>query len=641
MQVLKQSTVVTLKIGPFLDETDGKTAETGLTISQADVRLSKNGGNIAQKNDATACTHDELGVYNCPVNATDTGTLGRLQLWVHESGALPVFHEYMIVSANVWDSLYGSDKLQVDVREKGDANMGLTTQEKADVDAEADEALTTYDPPTRAEATADKDALLADHTVIKQKAAGSYDRETDSLEAIRDRGDAAWVTGGGGSIDEILNIQPLIPFAIDLANTATVRIGLGLTNMVDDLPSTAEITPGTITIDRKPIGGTSWTNIVNAAACSEAAGLVYYDEVFDSGSGYAAGDTIRITFKSQKITVAANDYEITGSDGWIFHTYIREAMRGTDSGATASALSTHDGKLDLVKTEADKIAAGALGTPITDSLADQVMNKDGSKTFDKGTDSLEAIRDRGDAAWVTGTTINDILNIQALVPNAIDLANTATVRIGLGLTNMIDDLPTTAEITPGTITIDRKAVGGTSWTNVVNATACSEVAGVIYYDEVFDSGSGYAAGDTIRITFKNQKITVDANDYEITGSDGWIFHTFIREAMRGTDSAATASALNTHDGKLGAFSGSGGDEVKTQLSRILSSALLHDIYTEVIYATSQDDTRKVAIGEIDRVNFKVKDKDASDWSSPIYQGTVYAWYKNLGESIPYKYGPSS
>ena len=50
MLYLKADTAVTLKIGPFLDDSDGKTAETGLTIAQADVRLSKNGGDIAQKN---------------------------------------------------------------------------------------------------------------------------------------------------------------------------------------------------------------------------------------------------------------------------------------------------------------------------------------------------------------------------------------------------------------------------------------------------------------------------------------------------------------------------------------------------------------------------------------------------------------
>lgn len=99
--------------------------------------------------------------------------------------------------------------------------------------------------------------------------------------------------------------------------------------------------------------------------------------------------------------------------------------------------------------------------------------------------------------------------------------------MGMGLANALDDLPSTAEIDPGTITIDRMALGGSSWSNVVNAAACSEVAGVIYYDEVFDATTGYRAGDSLRITFKSQKITVDANDYEIVGTDGWSFYTCI------------------------------------------------------------------------------------------------------------------
>lgn len=115
---LKQSTAATVKIGPFLDDTDGKTAETALTISQADVRLSKNGGNMAQKNESSSCTHDELGYYDCAIDTTDTNTLGRLQLMVTESGALPVWHEFMVLPANVYDSLVGgSDYLQADAVE--------------------------------------------------------------------------------------------------------------------------------------------------------------------------------------------------------------------------------------------------------------------------------------------------------------------------------------------------------------------------------------------------------------------------------------------------------------------------------------------------------------------------------------------
>jgi len=133
MLFLRQSTAVTVKIGPFLDDTDGKTAETGLTIAQADVRLSKNGGDIAQKNDATSCTHDELGIYNCPLNATDTDTLGRLQLWVHKSGALPVWHEYMVIPANVYDSLFSTDKLQVDITQVAGNAVSGVNDFKADV----------------------------------------------------------------------------------------------------------------------------------------------------------------------------------------------------------------------------------------------------------------------------------------------------------------------------------------------------------------------------------------------------------------------------------------------------------------------------------------------------------------------------
>jgi len=118
MQWLKQSTSITVRFGPFLDETDAKTAETGLTISQADIRLSKNGGDFAQTNDAGGATHDENGWYYLTLDATDTATLGRLNVAVHESGALPCWTEYMILPANVYDSLVsGSDYLKVDLVE--------------------------------------------------------------------------------------------------------------------------------------------------------------------------------------------------------------------------------------------------------------------------------------------------------------------------------------------------------------------------------------------------------------------------------------------------------------------------------------------------------------------------------------------
>jgi hypothetical protein len=117
---LKQSTAATIILGPFVDSTDGVTAETSLTISQADVRLSKNGAAFAQKNESSAASHMENGNYSCALNTTDTGTLGRLRVAVNESGALPVWADFMVLPANVFDSLFGSDRLQVHVAEMTD-----------------------------------------------------------------------------------------------------------------------------------------------------------------------------------------------------------------------------------------------------------------------------------------------------------------------------------------------------------------------------------------------------------------------------------------------------------------------------------------------------------------------------------------
>jgi len=141
---LKQSMAATIKLGPFLDSVDGVTAETSLTISQADIRLSKNGGANAQTNNAAGATHDELGEYSVPLDTTDTNTLGRLKISVHKSGALPVWQDVMVVPAQVWDSLFGADKLQVHADEitAGLITAAAIATNAFDADAVAADAVT-------------------------------------------------------------------------------------------------------------------------------------------------------------------------------------------------------------------------------------------------------------------------------------------------------------------------------------------------------------------------------------------------------------------------------------------------------------------------------------------------------------------
>jgi hypothetical protein len=143
MQFLKADTATTIRIGPFVDDTDGKTAETGLTLSQADVRLSKNGAAAAQKNDATSATHDEAGYYRIPLDTTDTNTEGSLDVCVSETGALPVIAKFTVLPAAVYDSLIaGTDTLTADITQvTGSAVSGVA-------DFRAD--LTTLNDPTAA-----------------------------------------------------------------------------------------------------------------------------------------------------------------------------------------------------------------------------------------------------------------------------------------------------------------------------------------------------------------------------------------------------------------------------------------------------------------------------------------------------------
>jgi len=108
MNILKQSTVISVKLGPFLDDTNGTSAETGLTIPQSAVRLTKNGGDFAQKNSGTSAAHDEFGWYDVPLNGTDTNTVGRLGIAIHGTGALPVWKDFQVVEEDTYEFLFAS-----------------------------------------------------------------------------------------------------------------------------------------------------------------------------------------------------------------------------------------------------------------------------------------------------------------------------------------------------------------------------------------------------------------------------------------------------------------------------------------------------------------------------------------------------
>ena len=124
-QILRQSTAVDVLIGPFLDITDGVTAETGETPA---IKLSKNGQTLGAKNDATVPVHDADGYHNCELDATDTDTIGTLVLTsVGTATALPIRHEFQIIHATPYDSIYGSTPTMLTSLDVGQLYEGAVT----------------------------------------------------------------------------------------------------------------------------------------------------------------------------------------------------------------------------------------------------------------------------------------------------------------------------------------------------------------------------------------------------------------------------------------------------------------------------------------------------------------------------------
>jgi hypothetical protein len=114
---LKQSTASQeILLGRFVDSTDGNTAETGLTIANTDIKIWKEGATTLADKNSGGATHISGGMYYAVLDATDTNTLGNLEVHVQVAGALSVARRFTVLSALVYDSLIdGSDNLQVDM----------------------------------------------------------------------------------------------------------------------------------------------------------------------------------------------------------------------------------------------------------------------------------------------------------------------------------------------------------------------------------------------------------------------------------------------------------------------------------------------------------------------------------------------
>jgi len=112
MQILRQSTEIEVRVGPFMDATDGVTPETGVTLGAADqAELLKTNG--AATVDISGATWGQVtgcnGWYDLTLTDSHTDTVGLLTVVVQDADVcLPVFMHFMVIEEAVFDALFAA-----------------------------------------------------------------------------------------------------------------------------------------------------------------------------------------------------------------------------------------------------------------------------------------------------------------------------------------------------------------------------------------------------------------------------------------------------------------------------------------------------------------------------------------------------
>lgn len=108
MYLRKSTASQEILLGPFVDSSDGDTAETGLTIANTDIKIFKHGATTLADKNSGGATHISGGLYHATLDATDTDTVGMLVVYVKVAGALYVRIPFDVIEEAVYDRLFAA-----------------------------------------------------------------------------------------------------------------------------------------------------------------------------------------------------------------------------------------------------------------------------------------------------------------------------------------------------------------------------------------------------------------------------------------------------------------------------------------------------------------------------------------------------
>jgi hypothetical protein len=536
---LRQSTSVDVPLGPFLDDTDGKTAETGLTITQPDVRLKKNAGNWAQKAAAQTLTHEENGWYEVTLDATDTNTLGVLVVAVHESGALPVWREFLVVPSQVWDSYLATDLLQVDVTQwlgsapnalvsgRVDASAGAIASGAITATAIAADAITAakiadgaIDAATFAAGAIDAAAIatdaiganeLADGAITAATfAAGAIDATAIATDAITAAKIAADAITAAKIADGAIDAATFAAGAIDA--TAIAANAITSSELADGAITAAKIADGAI--DRATFAAdTGLQSIRSNTAQAGAAGTITLDASASATDDFYNDALVYLTGGTGAGQVRlVSDY--TGSSKVANVT----PNWATNPDATSTFALLPSGRVDLALWlgGAPSALAGGLVQTVATLAANSVTStsiQDGAITAAKiATDAIDADA-LADGAITAATFAADAITATVIADNAIDAGAIAA------------DAITAAKVAAGTIDAATFAAGAID-AAAIASDAANEIRDAVWAKAMTElSAVPGVTGTTLEaltwaFSLARNKITQDATTQTLFKDDG-------------------------------------------------------------------------------------------------------------------------
>ena len=278
---------------------------------------------------------------------------------------------------------------------------------------------------------------------IRDDGTETFDRTTDSLQAIRDRGDAAWTTGAGGSPPDLLQSTTIATLASQTSFTLTA--GSGDNDAYNN--QIAVVTDQTTPTQKAVVRITDYVGSTRTVTLEAAAAFTI-----------AIGDTIDIIAVTNRIGLV--DTVTTNTD-----------MRGTDNALLAASAPTNFGDLAITATTG-LVSVGSLA----DNSITTLSINDGAITAAKfGAGAITATVIATDAIDADALAIDGVNEIADGLLNRDMNAGTdsgsSTFRTPRQAFRFLRNRFTS---TAGTLTVYKEDDSTTSWTGTLTTDANAE-----------------------------------------------------------------------------------------------------------------------------------------------------------------------